>query len=145
MLHFRVFVPRQPRRSPGPDFGPCVSPQPLRPNFHEINAQFASRMGLRDLSSLECAVAEKYRVLPVFGRNRQYLSPLECAVLSIAATIDSKELTVELTPLECAVIKNKGGTPGQMFFSFFGPFPIFGPCEVRRSDVRSLRRRPLQA
>jgi hypothetical protein len=115
MLYFCVFVACHPRRSPG---------------FHEINAQFASRMGLREPSPLEGAVAEKHRVLPVFGHNRPHVSPLECAVQSSPVTVDSKWITKKLTPLECALTKNKGGAPGQMFFPFFVPFPMFGPCDV---------------
>jgi hypothetical protein len=62
------------------------------------NAQFASRMHVRDLqtfqrsnaplspcspiplSLLECALADKHRVLPAFSRNRRPATSLECAL-----------------------------------------------------------------
>jgi hypothetical protein len=83
------------------------------------DAHFASRMALRDVSLLECAVVDKHRVLPVFGRNRPHSSPLECALISHLITVDSKWLTAELSPLECAVTKNEGvSSSSQGFFSF---------------------------
>ena len=109
MLHFCVFAACHPRRSPGRDFGAHVSPRPLRPDLHEINAQFASRMGLRDLSSLECAVTEKHRVLPVFNRNRPHLSPLECAVLRIPVTVDSKWFTEKANSFRMRTYEKTGG------------------------------------
>jgi hypothetical protein len=52
------------------------------------------------LSPLECAVLDKYRVLPGFGRSCPYVTPLECA--------DPQNAPV--TPLECADAKKKGGS-----------------------------------
>jgi hypothetical protein len=60
------------------------------------------------LTSLECAVTKKHRVLPVFGRNRSAPSPLESALPSIRVSVDSKWLTGRLSPLECALTKNRG-------------------------------------
>jgi hypothetical protein len=54
------------------------------------------------LSPLECAVLDKYRVLPGFGRNRPHVSPLECA--------DPQNAPV--SPLECADAKKVGGRRG---------------------------------
>jgi hypothetical protein len=51
------------------------------------------------LTPLECAVLDKYRVLPGFGRSCPYVSPLECAV--------PKNAPVSL--LECADAKKVGG------------------------------------
>src|SRR5438876_11151308 len=47
------------------------------------DAHFASRIGLRDISSLERAITDKHRVLPVFSRNSQSSSPLEATLTSI--------------------------------------------------------------
>src|SRR6266446_8289436 len=66
---------------------------------------FASRM---NLSPLECAVAAKHRVLPVFSRNRPRPSPLEFALLSLLASVDSKWFTARLTRLESALTRNGG-------------------------------------
>ncbi len=71
--------------------------------------QFGSRM---NLSPLECAVAAKHRVLPVFSRNRQTSSLLESTLLSLLASVDSKWFTGRLTRLESALTKNtRGGGP----------------------------------
>src|SRR5216684_6634241 len=48
--------------------------------------QFASRM---NLSPLECAVAAKHSVSPVFSRRRPGSSPLDATLLSILASVDS--------------------------------------------------------
>src|SRR5713226_3093407 len=63
------------------------------------------------LSPLECAVADKHRVLPVFSRNRQASSPLEATLMRTPVSVDSKWFTVRLTPLESALTKNTRGTP----------------------------------
>src|SRR5713226_7237555 len=62
-----------------------------------------------DLSPLECAVADKHRVLPVFSRNCQASSPLEATLTSILVSVVSKWFTVRLTPLESALTKNTRG------------------------------------
>src|SRR6266478_1559685 len=84
--------------------------KPLRPSdvrsLHPEaghGTQFASGM---DLSPLEYAVAAKHRVLPVFSRNRPRPSPLEFALLSLLASVDSKWFTARLTRLESALTKN---------------------------------------
>jgi hypothetical protein len=122
MSYFCVFVACHPRRSPG---------------FHEINAQFASRMGLREPSPLECAVAEKHRVLPVFGHNRPHVSPLECAVQSSPVTVDSKWITKKLTPLECALTKNKGVLQAKCSSLSSCPSRCSDLATFRPSDVQS--------
>jgi hypothetical protein len=78
------------------------------------------------LTSLECAVTEKHRVLPVFGRNRSALSPLQSALPSIRVSVDSKWLTGKLSPLECALTKNGGVGEAAAFSVTF-----------RRSDVET--------
>src|SRR5260370_8065388 len=70
------------------------------------DAQFASRM---DLSPLECAVADKHRVLPVFSRDCPASSSLESTLMSILVSVDSKWFTVILSPLESALTKNPRG------------------------------------
>ncbi len=76
--------------------------KPLR----RSDAQFASRM---DLSPLECAVADKHRVLPVFSRDCPASSSLESTLMSILVSVDSKWFTVILSPLESALTKNPRG------------------------------------
>src|SRR5216684_9132704 len=61
-----------------------------------------------DLSSLESAVADKYRVLPVFSRNCQASSPLEATLMSTLVSVDSKWLTAKLNLLDATLTKNTG-------------------------------------
>src|SRR5258708_36202418 len=91
--------------------------------------QCAFRM---NLSPLECAVAAKHHVLPVFSRNRPRPSPLESALLSLLASVDSKWLTARLTRLESALTKNNG----------VGEVAAFS-VTFRRSDVQTFRAPPL--
>jgi hypothetical protein len=62
-----------------------------------------------DLSPLECSVADKHRVLPVFSRNRPASSPLEATLMSILVSVASKWFTGKLSSLECALTKKQGG------------------------------------
>jgi len=62
-----------------------------------------------DLSSLESAVADKHRVLPVFSRNRPPSSPLEATLTSILVSVDSKWFTAKLNRLDATLTKNTGG------------------------------------
>ncbi len=61
-----------------------------------------------DLSSLESAVADKYRVLPAFSRNCRHSSPLEATLTSILVNVDSKWLTAKLNLLDATLTKNTG-------------------------------------
>ena len=61
-----------------------------------------------DLSSLESAVADKHRVLPVFSRNRPPSSPLEATLMSTAVSVDSNWLTAKLNLLDATLTKNTG-------------------------------------
>ncbi len=61
-----------------------------------------------DLSPLECAVADKHRVLPVFSRNCQASSPLEATLTSILVNVDSKWFTAKLNLLDATLTKNTG-------------------------------------
>src|SRR6266852_1177352 len=77
--------------------------KPLRPSdvrsLHPEGGhgtQFASRMGL---SPLKCAVAAKHPVLRAFSRNHPRPSPLESALLSLLASVDSKWFIGRLTRL----------------------------------------------
>jgi hypothetical protein len=74
------------------------------------------------ISLLECALAGKHRVLPVFSRNHQHVSPLECAVPSLLITVHSKGFTETLTLLECALTKNIGGASQSNQISFSQSF-----------------------
>jgi len=64
--------------------------------------------GRSDLSSLESAVADKYRVLPVFSRNCRHSSPLEATLTSILVNVDSKWFTAKLNRLDATLTKNIG-------------------------------------
>src|SRR5438309_8650125 len=75
------------------------------------DAHFASRIGLRDISSLERAITDKHRVLPVFSRNSQSSSPLEATLTSIPVCVDSKWFTGRLSLLESAFTRNTGERP----------------------------------
>src|SRR6266853_6031160 len=82
-----------------------------------------------NLSPLEYAVAAKHRVLPVVSRNRLTSSPLESALLSLLASVDSKWFIARLTRLESALTKNRG----------VGAVAAFS-VTFRRSDVQTFRR-----
>ncbi len=82
---------------------------------------FASRMYL---NPLECTVAAKHRVLPVFSRNRLTSSPLDATLLSILASVDSKWFTGGLTRLESALTKSTRGVS-----------PLIGPCVPLRASL----------
>jgi len=73
------------------------------------DAHFASRIGLRDISSLERAITDKHRVLPVFSRNSQTSSPLEATLTSIPVCVDFKWLTENPNPLDATLTENTGG------------------------------------
>ena len=59
--------------------GTLVSP-PFTDHEATASSPFPHRAQTRAVSSLECALASKHRVLPDFGRNWRPASPLECAV-----------------------------------------------------------------
>jgi hypothetical protein len=105
-----VFVESHPRRSPNSFLTLAPIPCPLSPNS-DISPAAPSPYSAIPLNLLECALADKHRVLPVFSRNRPPLSPLECALVSPLISVDSKDLTGTLTPLECALTKNRGVAP----------------------------------
>jgi hypothetical protein len=77
-------------------------PEPLR----RSDARYTSRMGL---SPLECAVADKHSVLPVFSRNRLRSSPLEATLMSIPVSVDSKWFTVKPKSFRCNTYRKHGG------------------------------------
>src|SRR6266446_4822622 len=64
--------------------------------------------------------------------SRMNLSPLESALLSLLASVDSKWLTARLTRLESALTKNNG----------VGEVAAFS-VTFRRSDVQTFRAPPL--
>jgi hypothetical protein len=139
MLSFRVIIYSEPRRvaqHPRRIFPfPTLLPSPVYPDprrarsFQRSDAQFASRMGLRDvatcgrsdLSHLESTVEDKLRVLPVFSRNRPFSSPLEATLMSILVSVASKGFTAKVSPLESALTKNSGG----------GGLPTFEPSNLQ--------------
>jgi hypothetical protein len=81
-----------------------------------------------DLNLLQCAVAAKHRVLPVFSRNRQQSSPLAATLMDYVVSVDSKWFTENLSPLVATLTKNTGG---EATFS-----STFGRSDVRLSTFR---------
>src|SRR6266852_7299349 len=81
-----------------------------------------------DLNLLQCAVAAKHRVLPVFSRNRQQSSPLAATLMDYVVSVDSKWFTENLSPLDATLTKNTGG---EATFS-----STFGRSDLRRSTFR---------
>jgi len=71
-----------------------------------------------NLNPLECAVAAKHRVLTVFSRKRPRPSPLESALLSLLASVDSKWLTAQANPFRCNTYKNHRGGDGVQSLGF---------------------------
>jgi hypothetical protein len=63
-----------------------------------------------DLSPLECAVADKHRVLPIFSRCSRPSSPLEATLRSTLVGVDSKRLTWKAKFFRCNTYKNQGGS-----------------------------------
>ena len=68
-----------------------------------------SKYGRPDLSCLECAVADKHRVLPVFSRNRPASSSLESTLMDLRASVANKRLMEWLNLLDATLTKNGGG------------------------------------
>src|SRR5216684_4856332 len=58
------------------------------------------------LSPLESALPDKHRVLPVFSRNRPPSSPLDATLTRMLISVNSNELTKQLSSLESALTKN---------------------------------------
>src|SRR5713101_1984464 len=54
------------------------------------DARFPSRTGLREVTPLECAVADRHRVLQVFSRDRPPSSPLEATLTRMLIGVHSK-------------------------------------------------------
>jgi hypothetical protein len=95
------------------------------------DTHFAHRV---ELSPLECAVADEHRVLRGFSRSRQASSPLDATLTSIPVTVDSKQLTGKLSPLESALTQNTGeGAHSSSHMSFSLPRDVqtFGPANVQ--------------
>jgi len=88
------------------------------------DAQCASRTGLRELTPLECVVADKHRVLQVFSRNRPPSSPLEATLTRMLIGVHSKGFRVPLTPLDATFTKNRGWVRGGCLSSTFGHLDV---------------------
>jgi hypothetical protein len=71
-----------------------------------------------DLSPLQCAVADRHRVLPVFSRNHPVPSPLDATLMGIPVSVDSKRFTVKAKSFRCNTYeKHEVGVP-QAFQTF---------------------------
>ncbi len=104
---------------------------PLIPKSFACHTSETSRRS--DLSPLECAVAGKHRVLPVFSRNRQHSSPLEATLMSVLVSVDSKWFTVRLSPLEATLTGNRGEgahPSSQRFFLAVRHAPPVSPLQT---------------
>jgi hypothetical protein len=108
------------------------------------------------ITSLECAVVDKHRVLPVFIRKHQALSPSDATLTRMPISVHSKEFTGKLSPLESALTKNTGvgGPPNVQPFNL--PTLPIGPIagdgfwchnprwhEKRRQSRETNRPRPV--
>ena len=102
-----MFVESQPRRSPHSLLTTTPISCPRSPNS-DICPATLSLCSAIPLSPLECALADKHRVLPVFSRNRPPSSPLEATLMSTAVSVDSNWLTAKLNLLDATLTKNTG-------------------------------------
>jgi hypothetical protein len=124
-----VFVESHPRRSPNSFLSLTPIPRPLPPNS-DISHAALSPCSAIPVSLLESALADKHRVLPVFSCNRPHLSSLECALVSHLISVDSKQLTGTLNPLDATLTKNTG-VPHSSQISFSPP--ASGPSDLFRT------------
>jgi len=93
-----------------------------------------------DLSPLKCVLAAKHRVLPVFSRNAQHLSPLETTLASTRICVDSKWLTETLSPLYATLTENIGvGTRVTLLL------PLRASVRLWQSQFRQSVFRPIAA
>jgi hypothetical protein len=60
------------------------------------------------LSTLQCALTDKHRDLPVFGRNPSHSSPLDATLIRVLLSVDSKRLREKLSSLDATLTKNQG-------------------------------------
>jgi len=133
MLSFPVFACTEPRSVPAEDRSVVAHSQPMhflsaRDLRGRRNAEPCRGVGVYAdpnrrapacssavisvrlvLSPLECVLAAKHRVLPVFSRNTKHSSPLETTLTSHPVCVDSKRLTGILSPLNATLTKNIGG------------------------------------
>jgi hypothetical protein len=71
------------------------------------------------ISPLECALAGKHRVLPVFNRKPLHSSPLDATLIEALLSVDFKRLKGKLSPLDATLTKNRGVGPLPSRQSFF--------------------------
>jgi hypothetical protein len=74
------------------------------------------------ISPLECALAGKHRVLPVFNRNPSHSSPLDATLMKVLLSVDSKRLREKLNPLDATLTKNQGEGAGFLGVQIFSRF-----------------------
>jgi len=92
-----------------------------------------AKCGCPDVTPLECAVADRHRVLQVFSRNPPPSSPLEATLTRVLIGVHSKGFRVKLTLLDATLTRNTGQeAPHFLYVPTFGRSD-WGTC--RRSGV----------
>jgi len=94
----------------------ATSPQPASPlrnlcsdRYRNMTSQAVPTSQRSDLNPLECAVADKHRVLPVFDRNRPRSSSLDATLTRMLINVHSKGLKVTVNPFRCNTYRKYGG------------------------------------
>lgn len=95
MFHTHCVLPPS-IRAAGIYLEPSRSGIPTCPNSVGTLPTFRPSDAQTILSPLQCAVADKHCVLPVFSRNRPVLSPLEATLTRMLASVASNRLTESL-------------------------------------------------
>src|SRR5260370_17251258 len=95
-----MVVATHPRRSPHSLVTPTPISCPPSPNS-DICPATLSLCSAIPLSPLECALADKHRVLPVFSRNRPPSSPLDATLTQALVSVDSKEFMANAKSFRC--------------------------------------------
>src|SRR5260370_10425305 len=99
-----MVVATHPRRSPHSLVTPTPISCPPSPNS-DICPATLSLCSAIPLSPLECALADKHRVLPVFSRNRPPSSPLDATLAQALVSADSKEFMANAKSFRCNTYK----------------------------------------
>ncbi len=108
MLFSPVFAKPQHRSATSPR--PASSLRNLGPDrYKNMGNQEVPAYRSLDLNPLECAVADKHRVLPVFSRNRPRSSSLEATLTRMLINVHSKGLKFTVNPFRCNTYRKHGG------------------------------------
>jgi hypothetical protein len=88
-----------------------VAAMGTRRHVHFFSRQIPIPRSTTALNPLECALATKHRVLPVFSRNRPQLTALDATLTRISISVHSKGFAEKLTPLDATLTKKAGWGP----------------------------------